>query len=96
MLPSGVLGLGLAQLRPTVVCVPGHPLIRRGRPMRLVLTWPLWRPPMRESEEPDAAASPAMRRVFEELEAEFEAGLRREAEQEALSAVRAELGATVL
>jgi hypothetical protein len=26
------------------------------------------------------AASPAMRRVFEELEAEFEAGLRREAD----------------
>jgi hypothetical protein len=37
-----------------------------------------------------------MRRVFDELEAEFEAGLRREAEQEAVAAVRAELGATVL
>jgi hypothetical protein len=37
-----------------------------------------------------------MRRVFDELEAEFEAGLRREAEQESLAAVRAEVGATVL
>jgi hypothetical protein len=34
--------------------------------------------------------------VFDELEGEFEAGLRREAEQEALAAVRAEVGATVL
>jgi hypothetical protein len=51
---------------------------------------------MHEPEEPEAPASPALRRVFEELEAEFEAGLRREAEQEAVSAVRAELGATVL
>ena len=37
-----------------------------------------------------------MRRVFDELEAEFEAGLRREAEQETVAAVRAELGSTVL
>jgi hypothetical protein len=37
-----------------------------------------------------------MRRMFDELEAEFEAGLRREAEQESLAAVRAEVGATVL
>jgi hypothetical protein len=37
-----------------------------------------------------------MPRVFDELEAEFEAGLRREAEQESLAAVRAEVGATVL
>lgn len=37
-----------------------------------------------------------MRRMFNELEAEFEAGLRREAEQESLAAVRAEVGATVL
>ena len=51
---------------------------------------------MHEPEEPDESTSPAMRRVFDELEAEFEAGLRREAEQEALAAVRAEVGATVL
>ena len=51
---------------------------------------------MYKPEEPDEATSPAMRRVFDELEAEFEAGLRREAEQEALAAVRAEVGATVL
>lgn len=51
---------------------------------------------MYEPEEPESSASPAMRRVFDELEVEFEAGLRREAEQEAVAAVRAELGATVL
>jgi hypothetical protein len=51
---------------------------------------------MHEPEEPDESTSPAMRRVFDELEAEFEAGLRREAEQESLAAVRAEVGATVL
>jgi hypothetical protein len=51
---------------------------------------------MDEPELPEASASPAMRRVFEDLEAEFEAGLRREAEQEAVAAVRAELGTTVL
>ena len=51
---------------------------------------------MYEPEEPDEATSPAMRRVFDDLEAEFEAGLRREAEQEATAAVRAELGSTVL
>jgi hypothetical protein len=51
---------------------------------------------MHEAEEPDESTSPAMRRVFDELEAEFEAGLRREAEQESLAAVRAEVGATVL
>jgi len=51
---------------------------------------------MYEPEEPDESTSPAMRRVFDELEAEFEAGLRREAEQETLAAVRAEVGATVL
>jgi hypothetical protein len=51
---------------------------------------------MHESEEPDESSSPAMRRVFDELEAESEAGLRREAEQEAVAAVRTELGATVL
>lgn len=51
---------------------------------------------MYEPEEPDESTSPAMRRVFDELEAEFEAGLRREAEQESLAAVRAELGSTVL
>jgi hypothetical protein len=51
---------------------------------------------MHEPEEPDESTSPAMRRVFEELEAEFEAGLRREAEQETMAAVRAEVGATVL
>jgi len=37
-----------------------------------------------------------LRRVFEELEAEFEAGLRHEAEQEAVAAIRAEVGATPL
>ena len=51
---------------------------------------------MYESEEPDESSSPAMRWVFDELEAEFEAGLRREAEQEAVAAVRTELGATLL
>jgi hypothetical protein len=47
-------------------------------------------------DEPEEPASPAMRRVFDELEAEFEAGLRREAEQEAVAALRAGIGATVL
>jgi hypothetical protein len=51
---------------------------------------------MHEPEESDESTSPAMRRVFDELEAEFEAGLRREAEQEAMAAVRAEVGATLL
>jgi hypothetical protein len=51
---------------------------------------------MHERKEPDDSPSPAMRQVFDELEAAFEAGLRREAEQEALAAVRAELGETVL
>jgi hypothetical protein len=51
---------------------------------------------MYEPEEPDESGLPAMRGVFEELEAEFEAGLRREAEQESVAAVRAELGTTVL
>jgi hypothetical protein len=51
---------------------------------------------MYEPEEPDESTSLAMRRVFDELEAEFEAGLRREAEQETVAAVRAELGTTVL
>lgn len=45
---------------------------------------------------PEDAASPAMRRVFEELEAEFEAGLRREADQETAAALRAGIGETVL
>jgi hypothetical protein len=51
---------------------------------------------MREPEEPDETTPPSMRRVFDELEAEFEAGLRREADQETMAAVRAELGSTVL
>ena len=51
---------------------------------------------MDEPEEPEKAAPPAMRRVFEELEAEFEAGLRREAEQETVAALRAGIGETVL
>jgi hypothetical protein len=51
---------------------------------------------MYEPEDPDESTSPGMRRVFDELEAEFDAGLRREAEQEALAAVRAEIGTTVL
>ena len=37
---------------------------------------------------------PPLHRIFEELEAEFEAGLRREAEQEAVAALRAKLGET--
>ena len=60
------------------------------------LAGPTRLPRMHEPEEPDESTSPAMRRVFDELEAEFEAGLRREAEQESMVAVRAELGATVL
>jgi hypothetical protein len=51
---------------------------------------------MREPEEPDETTPPSMRRMFDELEAEFEAGLRREADQETMAAVRAELGSTVL
>jgi hypothetical protein len=51
---------------------------------------------MHEREEPDESTPSAMRRVFDELEAEFDAGLRLEAEQESMAAVRAELGATVL
>jgi hypothetical protein len=51
---------------------------------------------MQEPEEPDESTSSAMRRVFDELEAEFDDGLRREAEQEAVAALRAELGSTVL
>jgi hypothetical protein len=51
---------------------------------------------MDEPEEPEQAASPAMRRVFDELEAEFEAGLRHEAEQETVAALRAGIGETVL
>jgi hypothetical protein len=51
---------------------------------------------MHEAEEPDETTPPGMRRVFDDLEAEFEAGLRREAEQETTAAVRAELGSTVL
>jgi hypothetical protein len=59
--------------------------------------WPrTWLAIMDEPEQPDQAASPAMRRVFEELEAEFDAGLRREAEQETMAALRAEIGETVL
>ncbi|HVD13947.1 MAG TPA: hypothetical protein VNK73_05820 [Actinomycetota bacterium] len=44
--------------------------------------------------EPEEPAP--LRRVFEELEAEFEAGLRREAEQETVAAIRAQVGATNL
>ena len=51
---------------------------------------------MYEPEEPDDTTPPGMRRVFDDLETEFEAGLRREAEQETVAAVRAELGSTVL
>ena len=51
---------------------------------------------MYEPEETDDATPPGMRRVFDDLEAEFEAGLRREAEQETVAAVRAELGSTLL
>ena len=34
---------------------------------------------MYEPEEPDEATPPGMRRVFDDLEVEFETGLRREA-----------------
>src|SRR5512132_895856 len=51
---------------------------------------------MYEPEESDDASPPTMRRVFDDLEAEFEAGLRREAEQETKAAVRAELDSSVL
>jgi hypothetical protein len=47
-------------------------------------------------DQPEDAASPAMRRVFEELEAEFEAALRREADQETAAALRAGIGEAVL
>jgi hypothetical protein len=50
----------------------------------------------RAMDQPEDPASPAMRRVFEELEAEFEAGLRREADQETAAALRAGIGETVL
>ncbi len=40
--------------------------------------------------------SEPMRHVFDELEAQFEAGLRREAEQETVAALRAQVGATPL
>src|SRR6266566_1760294 len=40
--------------------------------------------------------SPAIRRLFEELEAEFEASLRREAEQQTVAALRAQAAETLL
>ena len=40
--------------------------------------------------------SPAIRRLFEELEAEFEASLRREAEQQAVAALRAQAAETLM
>jgi hypothetical protein len=40
--------------------------------------------------------SPAIRRLFEELEAEFEASLRREAEQHTVAALRAQASETLL
>jgi hypothetical protein len=51
---------------------------------------------MHEPVEPDESTSPAIGRMFDELEAEFEDGLRQEAKQEAVAAVPAELGSTVL
>lgn len=45
---------------------------------------------MSESEPPE------LRQVFDEMEAGFEAGLRREAEQEAVAALRAQVGETRL
>ncbi len=48
---------------------------------------------MRGSEDPPPEP---MRRVFDQLEAEFEAGLRREAEQETVAALRAQVGATAM
>lgn len=44
----------------------------------------------------DPEPSPAVRRLFEELEAEFEASLRREAEQQAVAALRAQAAETLL
>jgi hypothetical protein len=44
----------------------------------------------------ESEPSPAVRRLFEELEAEFEASLRREAEQEAVAALRAQAAETSL
>ena len=40
--------------------------------------------------------SPAIRRLFEELEAEFEASLRREADQQTVAALRAQAAETLL
>jgi hypothetical protein len=51
---------------------------------------------MDEPEDLETPPSPAMRQLFDDLEVAFEAGLRREAEQEEVAAVRAEIGATVL
>lgn len=49
---------------------------------------------LRPMSEPEP--SPAIRRLFEELEAEFEASLRREAEQHAVAALRAQAAETLL
>jgi hypothetical protein len=51
---------------------------------------------MDEPEDLAKPPPPALRQLFDDLEVAFEAGLRREAEQEAVAAVRAEIGATVL
>jgi hypothetical protein len=63
---------------------------RAGRFVQKQQDW-LGSRPMSEPEP-----SPAVRRLFEELEAEFEASLRREAEQEAVAALRAQAAETLL
>ena len=49
---------------------------------------------LRAMTEPEP--SPAIRRLFEELEAEFEASLRREADQQTVAALRAQAAETLL
>lgn len=50
---------------------------------------------MHQPEQPASEPEPApLHRLFEELEAEFDAGLRREAEQEAVAELRARLAET--
>lgn len=49
---------------------------------------------LRAMSEPEP--SPAIRRLFEELEAEFEASLRREADQQTVAALRAQAAETLL
>src|SRR5919198_2760523 len=69
--------------------MPGH-MPRAGRFVQKQQDW-LGSRPMTDPEP-----SPSVRRLFEELEAEFEASLRREAEQEAVAALRAQAAETLL